>query len=101
MRNRLPWGHRSRHCIYCGKVAPRTRVVGGYAHKRCIPRAELEVQKVKPVRRVPFQSSGSGYAVTGVDASPSSSRPVDSHRTGVEPEALVEADRLQREAENG
>jgi hypothetical protein len=35
---RLPWGHKSRHCVYCGKVGPRTQVVGGWAHKRCIPK---------------------------------------------------------------
>lgn len=29
---RLPWGHKSRRCIYCGKVGPRTRTVGGWAH---------------------------------------------------------------------
>lgn len=34
---RLPWGHKSRHCVYCGRVGPRTRVASGYAHKRCIP----------------------------------------------------------------
>ncbi len=35
--NRLAWGHQSRHCVYCGKVGPRVVVVGGYAHRRCIP----------------------------------------------------------------
>lgn len=35
---RLPWGHQSRKCLYCGKVGPRTVVAGGYAHKRCIPK---------------------------------------------------------------
>lgn len=64
---RLPWGHTSRHCLYCGHVGPRTSVVGGYAHKRCIPGAELKARKVKPAQRVPFRSSGSGYAITGVD----------------------------------
>lgn len=34
---RLPWGHKSRHCVYCGKVGPRTLVLGGYAHKKCLP----------------------------------------------------------------
>lgn len=34
-----PWGHVSRHCVYCGKVGPRTMVAGGYAHKRCLPTA--------------------------------------------------------------
>ena len=36
--NRLAWGHKSRHCVYCGKVGPRVVVVGGYAHRRCIPK---------------------------------------------------------------
>lgn len=43
---RLPWGHKSRHCIYCGKVGPRTIVAGGWAHKRCIPK-EYRKAKVK------------------------------------------------------
>lgn len=38
MAKRLPWGHESRHCIYCGKVGPRTVVLGGYAHKYCLPK---------------------------------------------------------------
>lgn len=32
------WGHKSRHCLYCGKVGPRVLVGGGYAHRRCIPK---------------------------------------------------------------
>ena len=36
--SRLPWGHKSRHCVYCGKVGPRCIVAGGYAHKYCIPK---------------------------------------------------------------
>jgi len=35
---RLAWGHQSRHCVYCGKVGPRVVAVGGYAHRRCIPK---------------------------------------------------------------
>lgn len=35
---RLPWGHKSRHCVYCGKVGPRVGVLDGYAHRYCIPR---------------------------------------------------------------
>jgi hypothetical protein len=35
--SRPAWGHVTRHCIYCGGVGPRTQVVGGYAHKRCLP----------------------------------------------------------------
>jgi len=38
---RRPWGHVSRHCIYCGRVGPRVIVVGGYAHRRCIPKETL------------------------------------------------------------
>lgn len=37
---RPPWGHVSRHCVYCGQVGPRTVVLGGYAHKRCLPAAQ-------------------------------------------------------------
>ena len=45
MSSRLPWGHKSRHCIYCGKVGPRVSIDGfRYAHRRCI-------NKRKPVRR--------------------------------------------------
>lgn len=33
----MPWKHKSRRCIYCGHVGPRTLTTGGYAHKRCIP----------------------------------------------------------------
>ena len=40
--NRLPWGHRSRQCVYCWKVGPRTVVPGGWAHKRCIPRYSVD-----------------------------------------------------------
>lgn len=38
MSKRAPWGHVSRHCIYCGRVGPRVIVFGGYAHRRCIPK---------------------------------------------------------------
>ena len=38
MSKKLPWGHKSRHCAYCGKVGPRVVVLGGYAHRRCIPK---------------------------------------------------------------
>lgn len=68
--SRLPWGHQSRHCLYCGGVGPRMFVLGGYAHKRCIPKAELKARKEAPARRVPFRSSGeSGYAITAVETS--------------------------------
>jgi hypothetical protein len=42
MSIRLPWGHKSRHCVYCGKVGPRIQLLGGYAHKYCMP---TEVRK--------------------------------------------------------
>lgn len=42
MTPRAPWGHVSRCCIYCRKVGPRVVVVGGFAHRRCIP---------KPIKR--------------------------------------------------
>lgn len=50
--SRPPWGHESRHCIYCGRVGPRMLVAGGYAHKYCLPEDELRreqyaVQKAK------------------------------------------------------
>jgi hypothetical protein len=35
---RAPWGHVSRHCVWCGKVGPRTYTVIGWAHKRCMPK---------------------------------------------------------------
>lgn len=35
---RRPWGHVSRHCVYCGKVGPRVVVAAGFAHRRCIPK---------------------------------------------------------------
>lgn len=37
---RLPWGHKSRRCVFCGRVGPRTLVVGGWAHKRCLPSSD-------------------------------------------------------------
>lgn len=38
--SRLPWGHKPRKCVYCGGSGPRTQVLGGFAHKYCIPKAE-------------------------------------------------------------
>jgi hypothetical protein len=35
-KRRLPWGHMSRTCVYCGKVGPRCVVAFGYAHKYCM-----------------------------------------------------------------
>ena len=45
MAKRPPWGHVSRHCVHCGKVGPRTRVLGGWAHKRCIYKPWTERQQ--------------------------------------------------------
>jgi hypothetical protein len=45
MSKRLPWNHQSRYCVYCGRVGPRTYVLGGWAHKRCIPSRKLEKRK--------------------------------------------------------
>lgn len=38
MAPRYPWGDKSRRCIHCGQVGPRVVVLGGYAHRRCIPK---------------------------------------------------------------
>lgn len=32
------WGHTPRRCVYCRLVGPRVVVLGGFAHRRCIPR---------------------------------------------------------------
>lgn len=34
---------RVRYCVYCGKAGPRVVVVGGFAHRRCIPRRALRM----------------------------------------------------------
>jgi hypothetical protein len=35
----MPWSTSPpRRCVYCGNVGPRTIVLGGYAHKYCIPK---------------------------------------------------------------
>jgi hypothetical protein len=52
---RVPWGHQSRKCCYCGKVGPRTIVAGGWAHKRCIPKeapSPLHVQIEKKIAEI-------------------------------------------------
>lgn len=38
MPPRDPWGHKLRRCIHCGQIGPRVVVLGGYAHRRCIPK---------------------------------------------------------------
>ncbi len=35
-KRNFPWGHKSRKCVYCDKVGCRTKVLGGWAHKRCL-----------------------------------------------------------------
>jgi hypothetical protein len=55
MSERLPWGHKSRHCIYCGKVGPRCIVAGGYAHKYCLPK-ELVVKDIRPDGSVKYMT---------------------------------------------
>lgn len=45
MAKKSPWGHESRHCVYCGKVGPRMLVLGGYAHKYCLPKSELSARR--------------------------------------------------------
>ena len=55
MAERLPWGHKSRHCIYCGKVGPRCIVAGGYAHKYCIPN-ERVVKDIRPDGSVKYMT---------------------------------------------
>jgi hypothetical protein len=48
MAQRLPWGHESRRCVYCGRVGPRMVVLGGYAHKYCLPKEVLrELRKIE------------------------------------------------------
>lgn len=37
---RRPWGHRPKLCVHCGQVGPRTQVVEGWAHKRCIQKTK-------------------------------------------------------------
>ncbi len=44
-KDRAPWGHTPRHCVYCGKVGPRTWSKLGLAHKRCIPSDELRERR--------------------------------------------------------
>lgn len=44
---RVPWGHVSRHCVYCGKVGPRVIVVAGWAHRRCVPVATKQTRRPK------------------------------------------------------
>ena len=39
---RRPWGHVSRHCKYCHQVGPRVQVLGGWAHRRCIPKGSAD-----------------------------------------------------------
>lgn len=33
-------GKYTKRCIYCGGSGCRTRVAGGWAHKRCLPKKE-------------------------------------------------------------
>lgn len=49
MAPRYPWGHKSSRCIHCGQVGPRVVVLGGYAHRRCIPKPIQATQR-RPVR---------------------------------------------------
>lgn len=42
---RAPWGHVSRHCVYCGKVGPRVVVLGGFAHRYCVPKEPRRATK--------------------------------------------------------
>lgn len=50
--SRPSWGHVSRHCVYCGRVGPRTIVAGGYAHKYCLPKPP---KKEKPSAPEPWE----------------------------------------------
>lgn len=34
----MTWPSFARTCRYCGEVGGRTQVLGGFAHKRCIPK---------------------------------------------------------------
>ena len=55
---RLPWGHKSRHCVFCGLVGPRVPVLGGYAHRRCIQEPMKDSPR-PPLKRAP-KTTGSG-----------------------------------------
>jgi hypothetical protein len=34
------WGGKTSYCVYCGNRGPRTIVLGGKAHSRCIPKPD-------------------------------------------------------------
>lgn len=57
MPPRDPWGHKLRRCIHCGQIGPRVVVLGGYAHRRCIPKPiqAIKSRKATMVRAFGFQ----------------------------------------------
>ncbi len=49
-KQRLPWGHTSRHCTKCGKVGPRVSVFGGWAHRYCIDGKQSPTERMRQKR---------------------------------------------------
>lgn len=50
MSKRLPWGHKSRNCMRCGKVGPRVSYFGGYVHLYCLTRDEQRERRAEQDR---------------------------------------------------
>lgn len=48
---RPSWGHTSRYCVRCGKVGPRTIVLGGWAHSYCLTSEEKRERRRKAAER--------------------------------------------------
>jgi hypothetical protein len=53
--SRPAWGHVTRYCIHCGGVGPRTQVVGGWAHKRCLSTETKGPSKGPPAKKEPAE----------------------------------------------
>lgn len=60
-----PWGHASRHCVYCGKVGPRVLVAGGWAHRRCVPKPASQTRRPKEFDVPPRQGQATVRRLTG------------------------------------
>lgn len=61
----MAWKNYSRKCVYCGKPGPRTVVIGGYAHKRCLPESQ---PKPKPRPSGVAVVDGHTFSHTDADA---------------------------------